>query len=151
MNWSHFINNLFVLAEPYLEARGDLLHTRIVHQYSLLLMEKEGGDERIVEPAVILHDVGWSELEPHEIKVAYGVRAAGDNAARLNRIHEVKGAVIARRILEDVGYEPKLIGPITAIIEQHDSGTKIHSLEEGLVKDSDKLEIFTRRTSGPIS
>ena len=74
-----------------------------------------------------------------EIKVAYGVRAAGEHAARLNRIHEVKGAVIARRILEERGYEPKLIEQIAAIIENHDSGTQIRSLEEALVKDSDKL------------
>ena len=139
MNWTDFINELIVLAEPYLKARGDLLHTRIAHQYALFLLEQEGGDKRIVEPAVILHDVGWSALEPHEIKVAYGVRAAGENAARLNRIHELQGAAIARRILEDVAYEPKLIEPITAIVEQHDSGTQMRTLEEGLVKDSDKL------------
>jgi hypothetical protein len=139
MKWTELINELFILAEPFLEARGDLLHTRIAHQYSLYLMEKEGGDKRVVEPAVILHDVGWSELKPHEIKVAYGVRAAGENAARLNRIHEMKGAVIARRILEEVGYEPEFIEQITAIIEQHDSGKRIRTLEEGLVKDSDKL------------
>lgn len=139
MNWTDFINELFMQAEPYLETRGDLLHTRIAHQYSLFLMEKEGGDKRIVEPAVILHDVGWSELKPQEINVAYGVRAAGENAARLNRIHEVKGAAIASRILEKVGYEPTLIEPITAIIEQHDSGTQIRTLEEAVVKDSDKL------------
>ena len=139
MKWTVFTKELFILAGPYLEARGDLLHTRIAHQYSLFLMEKEGGDRRIVEPAVILHDVGWSELKPHEIKVAYGVRAAGENAARLNRIHEVKGAVIARRILEEVSYDSHLIEKITAIIEQHDSGMQIRSLEEALVKDSDKL------------
>jgi hypothetical protein len=139
MNWTRFIKELFILAEPHLEARGDRLHTRIAHQYSLFLMEKEGGDKRIVEPAVILHDVGWSELKPHELKVAYGVRAAGEKAARLNRIHEVKGAAIARRILEEVGYDPQLIEQITAIIEQHDSGTQMRTLEEALVKDSDKL------------
>jgi HD superfamily phosphodiesterase len=139
MKWSRLTKELFILAEPFLETRGDLFHTRIAHQYSLFLMEKEGGDKRIVEPAVILHDVGWSELKPQEINVAYGVRAAGENAARLNRIHEVKGAAIARRILEKVGYEPTLIEPITAIIEQHDSGTQIRTLEEAVVKDSDKL------------
>jgi HD superfamily phosphodiesterase len=139
MNWTDFINELFMQAEPYLETRGDLLHTRIAHQYSLFLMEKEGGDKRIVEPAVILHDVGWSELKPHEIKVAYGVRAAGENAARLNRIHEVMGAVIARQILEDVGYERDLMEQITAIIKRHDSGMQIRTLEEAVVKDADKL------------
>jgi CRISPR/Cas system-associated endonuclease Cas3-HD len=139
MQWTDLINELFILAEPFLEARGDLLHTRIAHQYSLYLMEKEGGDKRIVEPAVILHDVGWSELKPHEIKMAYGVRAAGGNAARLNRIHEVMGAVIARQILENLAYEQEHIEQITAIIEQHDSGTQIRTLEEAVVKDSDKL------------
>ena len=37
MKWTDFINELFIRVEPYLEARGDQLHIRIAHQYSLFL------------------------------------------------------------------------------------------------------------------
>ena len=56
-----------------------------------------------MEPAVILHDVGWSKLTPEQIKIAFGVRAGGEEADRLNRIHEVEGAVIAGQIVTRPG------------------------------------------------
>jgi hypothetical protein len=134
MNWKQFVEKLFSLAEPYLVARGDRLHTLIAHQYALFLLQQEGGDKRVVEPAIILHDVGWSKLEPGDIKIAFGVRAAGEEAARLNRIHELEGASIARELLEELAYDPLLIDQITSIILRHDSGCQPESLEEKLVK-----------------
>ena len=96
MNWEQFVEELFELAEPYLKVRDDILHTRVAHEYAVHLLENEAGDKKIVEPAVILHDVGWSRLKPEEIKIAFGVRARGGKAKKLNRIHEVEGAGIAR-------------------------------------------------------
>lgn len=144
MNWNRFIKDLFKLAEPYLKTRGDVIHTQVAHKYSLLLLEEEGGDKRIVEPAVILHDVGWSRLKPEEIKVAYGVRAAGERAKSLNRGHELEGAKIARALLHDTKYDPVLIDRISLIIERHDSGKETESLEEKVVKDADKLWRFSK-------
>jgi len=144
MNWNRFIEDLFKLAEPYLKTRGDLLHTQVAHKYSLLLLEEEGGDKRIVEPAVILHDVGWSRLKPEKIKVAYGVRAAGETAKRLNRVHELEGAKIARALLNEKKYDPALTDRIALIIERHDSGKETDSLEEKVVKDSDRLWRFSK-------
>ena len=143
MQWSRFIRALFDAAEPYLAVRVDMPHARVCHGFAIRLMEREGGDRRIVEPAVILHDVGWSALRPHEISAAFGVLAKGEEARRLNRIHEVEGALIARRILESVDYDPRLIEQIEAIIRRHDSGTGSHSLEEELVRDADKLWRFS--------
>ncbi|MGD8984736.1 MAG: HD domain-containing protein [Desulfobacteraceae bacterium] len=144
MNWEKFIKALFEMAEPYLTTRGDLLHTQVAHECALLLMEKEGGDRRIVEPAIILHDVGWSRLDPEEIKGAFGVRAAGETAARINRVHELGGAVIAGELLEELEYDPSLIDQIIPIVERHDSGHEPKSLEEKLVKDADKLWRFSQ-------
>lgn len=138
-DWPDFIGRLFQEASPYLAVRGDLSHARVSHQYAITCMNEEGGDKRIVEPAVILHDVGWSSLEPHRIKAAYGVKAHGPDAERMNRIHELEGASIARRILSSLDYAPTFIGEITSIIARHDSGKEANSLEEGLVKDADKL------------
>ncbi len=98
----------------------------------------------MVEPAIILHDVGWSKLEPAEIRAAFGVRAAGEKAARLNRVHELEGASIARELLEKLEYDPPLIDHIVSIIQRHDSGRQPESLEEKLVKDADKLWRFSK-------
>ena len=139
MKWEEFIKKLFEMAEPYLAKRGDLLHTQVAHDYALLLMEKEGGDKRIVEPAIILHDVGWFSVDPEEMEGSFGLRAAGEKAARINRLHELEGAAIARELLEALKYDASLIDQIITIVERHDSGREPKFLEERLVKDADKL------------
>ena len=139
MSWQQFIQELFRLAEPYLKVRDDLLHTRVAHQYALELLEKEAGDKKIVEPGVILHDVGWSRLKSEEIKVAFGVNAKGEKGKQLNRIHEVEGAGIAREILMKLGYDRQSTDEIVRIIERHDSGKNPQTIEEKLVKDADRL------------
>jgi HD superfamily phosphodiesterase len=143
MEWSQFIQELFRLAEPYLAVRKDLPHARISHQYSLRLLQAEGGNHRVVEPAVILHDLGWSKLTPEEIKMAFGVRISGEEAERLNRIHEIEGAGLAGQLLQSLHYDPALIEEITVMIQRHDSGNHPQSLEEKLLKDSDKLWRFS--------
>ena len=92
-----------------------------------------------MEPAIILHDVGWSRLDPEDITIAFGVLAKGEEADRLNRIHELEGASIAGQVLKSLDYDPLLIEKIVSIIRTHDSGLDIRSPEEGLVKDADKL------------
>ena len=144
MNWERFIEELFGLAEPYLKIRDDILHTRVAHEYAVYLLEKEAGDRKIVEPAVILHDVGWSRLEPDEIKIAFGVNAKGQKAKKLNRIHEVEGAEIAREILEKLSYDRSFTDQIARIIERHDSGKHPQTIEERLVKDADRLWRFSK-------
>jgi HD superfamily phosphodiesterase len=143
MDWDEFIRELFRLAEPYLKIRGDLPHAQVSHRYALRLLEEEGGDSRIVEPAVILHDVGWSKLEPEQIRIAFGVRAGGEEAERLNRIHEREGASLARRLLLSLNYDPRQVERIAAIIERHDSGGHPDSLDERITKDADKLWRFS--------
>ena len=144
MNWQQFIRELFGLAEPYLKARDDTLHTRVAHKFALDLLEKEAGEKKIVEPAVILHDVGWSQLKPEEIKVAFGVHAKGEKAKKLNRIHELEGARIAREILTKLGYDRRSTDKIARIIERHDSGKNPQTIEEKLVKDADRLWRFSK-------
>jgi len=145
MPWDVFVEALFRDAAPFLEARGDLLHTRVAHRYAMLLMASEGGDPALVEPAVILHDVGWSAVDRHRIRGAFGVHAEGRSSAeRVNRIHEIEGAAIARRILESHRYDARYIVRIVRIIERHDSGTEADSVEEKLVKDADKLWRYSK-------
>ena len=63
------------------------------------LMDREGGDEDIVIPAVILHDVGWIKI-PENLQL----KAFGPNAKdpKLNRTHEIEGVRLAAEILHEI-------------------------------------------------
>lgn len=133
---------IFRLAKPFLDTRDNEIHTRIAFSFALRLLQKEGGNEAVVLPAIILHDVGWKSL-PEELHLkAFG---PGENDMNINRVHEVEGAKTARRILEETQYDPALIEEIVAIILEHDSRPQAISLNEAIVKDSDKLWRFSKQ------
>jgi hypothetical protein len=46
--------------------------------------------------------------------------------------------------MQSLNYGPHLIDKIALIIQRHDSGNQVDSLEEGLVKDADKLWLFSK-------
>jgi hypothetical protein len=127
---------IFDLASPYLNTRENDAHTRIAYQFAIRLLNEEAGDPQVVFPALILHDVGWKSI-PEELQLsAFG---PGEKDWGLNRIHEVEGARIAGEILEKVNYPPHLREEITEIILGHDSRKEAISLNDAIVKDSDKL------------
>ena len=132
---------IYRLAGPYLDTRDNDLHTRIAYSFALKLLQAEGGDEKIVIPAVLLHDVGWKAV-PEELQLkAFG---PGRNDLQINRIHEVEGAKIARELLQQAEYDPELVDRIVEIILEHDSRHEAISHNDALVKDSDKLWRFSR-------
>ncbi|KDA06490.1 hypothetical protein DC31_08710 [Microbacterium sp. CH12i] len=92
-------------------------------------------DPVVVLPAILLHDIGWSQVPPDEVLAAI---APGGGRPDLVRLHEVEGARLARGILTDVGHDPAAIERIAAIIDGHDSRTHALSIEDAIVKDSDK-------------
>ncbi|MEW5909234.1 MAG: HD domain-containing protein [Thermodesulfobacteriota bacterium] len=138
------LRRIFKIAIPHLSVRGDIDHVRISARFARLLLKAEGGDEKIVLPAILLHDVGWSAVPAESLVLAYGVRAKGNRFLKLNRTHEIQGAAIAKKILFDIGYPGSLISIIAAIIKRHDSGKKADSIEEKIVKDADKLWRFSK-------
>ena len=126
---------MYECAKPYLDTRENDSHTWISMKFAQQLLKKEGGDEEIVIPAIILHDVGWKRV-PEELHL----KAFGPGSdPELTRIHEVEGAKIAREILEQLHYDQSKIEEIFTIIEAHDTRTEAISLNDRLVKDADAL------------
>lgn len=127
-------------AKLYLDTRDNEIHTKIAYKFAERLLEAEGGNEAVVLPAVILHDVGWKAV-PEELHL----KAFGPDSydRKLNRIHEVEGAATAGKILEEAQYDPILAKEIVEIIIGHDSRTEALSLNDSIVKDSDKLWRFS--------
>ncbi|MBM3299732.1 MAG: HD domain-containing protein [Deltaproteobacteria bacterium] len=131
---------LYALVKPFLETRDNEVHTRVAFEFALVLLAAEGGDPDVVLPAVMLHDIGWKFI-PEDLHLqAFG---PGANDMEINRMHEVEGSKKAREILEALGYDPQRIREIVEIILGHDSRLEALSLNDSLVKDSDKLWRFS--------
>lgn len=132
---------VYELAKPFLDTRNNEIHMRISYGFVNKLLEVEKGNQAVVRPAIILHDVGW-KMVPEELHLqAFGPK---NYDRTINRIHEVEGARIARQILEDVNYDSQLIEEIVEIISGHDSREKPLSIDDAIVKDADKLWRFSK-------
>jgi DNA-binding transcriptional LysR family regulator/HD superfamily phosphohydrolase YqeK len=129
------------LAKPYLSTRHNDVHTAISMRFARELLRREGGQQSIVMPAIILHDVGWKTV-PENLQL----KAFGPNATspEINRTHEKEGVRIAGEILTQVHYDKEKISEILEIINGHDSRKKAISLNDQIVKDADKLWRYTR-------
>ncbi len=123
-------------ARPYLDVRNNDEHTLVAYGVAkMLLKELPEAAESVVLPAILLHDVGWKKV-PQELLL----EAIGKNPSRpdLVRAHEVYGVEIARDILERHRPEGVDIEAVLAIIDGHDTTRHAKSLEDAVVKDSDK-------------
>ena len=127
---------IWQLAKPFLDTRHNEVHSQISTQLAWGLSKREGGDDAIVIPAIMLHDVGWKAVPPEIHLKAFG---PGATRPELNRAHEVAGVKTARSILQTVRYPLAQTKQILKIIDGHDSRQTAFSVNDMIVKDSDKL------------
>jgi HD superfamily phosphodiesterase len=132
---------IWQLAAPLLSVRSNDVHTRYCYRFAeaLCALHPEA-DADVVLPAILLHDVGWSTVPADKLHLAFGPHM---QYPELRRRHEVEGARLARDILAAVAHPPDRVEAIAAIIDGHDTRHRSLSLEDGLVKDADKLWRYT--------
>ena len=121
---------------------GDVEHTRRVVAYGKTLLAKEPGNPRVVVPALIIHDTGWSKVDFSDFVDAPAVDKKDTASVKLHMHH---GANIAREILEAVGWDPAVTQQIADIIAVHDAPEKIralHNLDAALVFEADWLDKY---------
>jgi HD superfamily phosphodiesterase len=133
---------MFERAKPFLRTRKNLIHTKIALRYAVSLLKKVKGDEEVVVPAILLHDVGWKAVPEALQLTAFGPNQSNPQAARF---HEVEGAKMARKILEGLRYVPEKVNEICRIIRGHDSRKRSISRSDRIVKDADKLFRYSRK------
>jgi HD superfamily phosphodiesterase len=127
------------LALPYQDKRDDPGHAEITLKYARKLLETEGGNEDIVIPAIIMHDIGYSQLEKERRLLIFNKEAKEEIKKSIVQEHQAESVKLARTILKQVDYPEHLVEEILEIISQHDSREGFISKNEGLVRDSDKL------------
>ncbi|QCB95962.1 HD domain-containing protein [Arthrobacter sp. PAMC25564] len=127
---------LWELAAPFLKVRDNDAHTLYAFGLARALLDAHPeADAAVVLPAIMLHDIGWSQVPPAEVLQAI---APGGGRPDLVLLHEKEGARLAAGILEQAGYDAAKVPAILAIIDGHDSRREALSIEDSIVKDADK-------------
>ena len=132
-------NQIWKLALPYQDKRDDTGHAATSLKYAQQLVEIENGDEDVVIPAIILHDIGYSQLTKERRMLIFDKDASKEVRREVQIEHQNEGAKLAGEILRKVNYPEELIKEIQEIISQHDTREGFISKNEGLVRDADKL------------
>jgi hypothetical protein len=135
-----FYNALYQAAAHLLKVRQNALHARVSYHFALTLLEMEGGDPRVVLPAILLHDLGYSQIPLQELSKAFGPKIENPD---LHRYHEVEGVRLAGEILGKIIYPVELIREIQCIIDGHDTRLTARDINDKIVKDADKLWRFS--------
>ena len=127
---------LWEFAAPLLRVRSNDAHTLYAFGLASALLDAHPeADAAVVLPAIMLHDIGWSQVPPAEVLQAI---APGGGRPDLVLLHEKEGARLAAGILAECGYDPTKIPAILEIIDGHDSRREALSIEDAIVKDADK-------------
>lgn len=105
-------NRLWELARPYYEKGRpmDIDHIEWMMQDAFYTCEKESIDDTLILPLVILHDVGYANIEkgnPFQLD--------------LRKAHMEEGAKIAREILDKIGYPEDKAEKISYYVSVHDN------------------------------
>lgn len=122
------------LAEPYLRkgtAKDFALHTQGVVKAMELILKEEKGNDDILIPAAILHDVGWSKV-PSNLQRS---REEADRKKALE-LHLEYAAPIIEEILGKVDYNYKQIQRVVDIVKSHKFKDP-SELEKQLLIDAD--------------
>jgi HD domain len=123
-------------AKAFLDVRNNDEHTLVAYAVAQELLKLiPEADESIVLPAILLHDVGWKRV-PQELLLD----AIGRHPKRpdLVRDHELYGVEIAGGILRKHNPAGVNIDAVLAIIDGHDTTREHRSINDAVVKDSDK-------------
>jgi len=132
---------IWLAAKPWLDVRSNDEHTLISYRLGRALLRAHPEvDDRIVLPAILMHDVGWKVFPEEQLAQAVGPNA---KYPELQRSHEIESARIARAELERLVIPGVDIDRVVAIIDGHDTRKEKLSPEDALMKDADKLWRFT--------
>ena len=130
---------IWELALPFQDTREDTGHAETSLKYARRLLALEKGNADVIIPAIILHDIGYSQL-PEERRMQIFDRDARDEDRRgVQYEHQVESVKLAIKILREVDYPANLTDEILEIISQHDTRKGFISTNEGIVRDADKL------------
>lgn len=126
---------------PESRARSNDVHLPISLAFAeRLLAAHPEANADLVRVAILLHDTGWGRVDESRI-ISEGF-GADWRKAEIRFQHEQQGCEIAREVLPPLGYDTEFVDAVCAIIDGHDTRQVAYTLEDALVRDSDRLWRF---------
>lgn len=111
----------------------DVPHTLCAVKWMRELIRKEGGNERILLPAIYFHDTGYPSLQK-------GYNFNDLLAAKTN--HGINGAKIAKKILPKYDFTKEEIKRIIYLVGNHNIHHNISEADRQLVFEADGLAMI---------
>ena len=109
----------------------DIRHTLKTVDWIKMLIEKEGGNERTLVPAMYFHDTGYEEL-----KKGY----SHEECLAAKKDHGIKGAKNAENFLPTLDYfTPEEIERICYLVLNHDIHNNVTEADRQLILEADGL------------
>lgn len=108
----------------------DIPHTLDSVNWMRKLIEKEGGNERILVTAMYLHDIGYPKM-----KKGYNF----NDLIRSKKLHAETGAEKAEKIVRKLGYSEPEIKEIVVLVRSHYNKENIDTPNKQLVIEADGL------------
>jgi len=134
---------LWKAIEPETRTRANDVHLPVSTAYASRLCDAyPEADRELVLAAIILHDTGWAHVDEDRI-ISEGF-SSNWRKATIRFEHEAEGCEVARRVLPELGYSADFVEKVCEIIDGHDTRQVAYSLEDALVRDSDRLWRFDR-------
>jgi hypothetical protein len=126
----------------FLRARKNDIHVPI--SFGLcqeLLTHYPDADADICSLAILLHDIGWYQIDMVDILE----KGFGPNMMQsdVRFLHESEGVRMSAEVLAATGWSASVIEQVGAIIDGHDTRPYPRSLNDRIVRDADKLWRFT--------
>ena len=119
----------------------DVGHVMNAVHWMKILIKGEGGNERVLLPAIYLHDSGYPRL-----KEGYSF----EDSVIAKKDHAEVGAKMARKFLPSLSYFTEdEIGEITYLIANHSKSEHTDNLHRQLVYESDRLSQIDFRKVNP--
>jgi len=136
------IDHVWLAAEPFMRTRMNDVHLPMTVTYAEFILDTEPeADEEVTRVAALLHDVGWSRVDESRI-LSEGFRSDNFLTSDIRVEHEKHGCDIAREILPGCGYDDEFITKVTDIIDGHDTRAESYSIEDSIMRDSDRMWRF---------
>jgi hypothetical protein len=111
-------------------------HTILAVEYMKELISNEGGDERILIPAIYFHDIGYAGLIKNGTGLADRIDA--------KKLHMIKGSEKSKELLKPLGFTKEEIQEIANLILTHDTFENNKTHNEQLVFEADSLAMINR-------
>ena len=129
-------------AEPYMRARKNDIHIPLSFAFAQKLLQAyPKADADIVSLGLLLHDIGWWQIDMNDIiEKGFGPNMMQSDVRFL---HEREGVRLSRELLKKTGWPEAVITAVGEIIDGHDTRAEPRSLNDRLVRDADKLWRFT--------